>query len=367
MNDLTIFNNKEFGQIRGLEIDGKAWLVGKDVALALGYTNPQKAVRDHVDGEDKGVNEMDTPGGKQNLMLINESGAYSLILSSKLPSAKRFKHWVTSEVLPSIYKTGSFGNSEYLVNAIDRASDFCSELELKEYDGQCVITLKDIDEAHQLQHGTAGKIFYDNRDNFVFDRDFYQVPFMDLPNEKFGQYSKSKNPSNKLTLITKRGYRILANHLDMDNPLTFLVYKTFFRNYFNRPHTLILEDGNKFMKCAEIMANCKEPNRNYVVNILKHIVSDIGEVKETNPQNTTKYMNATEIGKFFGVSARVMNVVLEEQGLQYKNEYGRWELTDFGKTYGLEVSYHTKNSYGANVRWYPEVIEYLKGEKVLEK
>lgn len=124
---------------------------------------------------------------------------------------------------------------------------------------------------------------------------------------------------------------------------------------------------DKFMKCAEIMANCKESNKTHVVNILKHIVPDIGDVKDTRRNNTTNYMNATEVGKFFGVSARVMNVVLEEQGLQYKNEYGRWELTDFGKTYGLEISYHTKNSYGANVRWYPEVVEYLKGEKVLEK
>lgn len=135
----------------------------------------------------------------------------------------------------------------------------------------------------------------------------------------------------------------------------------------DRPDRSVLNETDKFMKCAEIMANCKEPNRNYVVNILKHIVPDIGDVKDTRRNNATNYMNATEVGKFFGVSARVMNVVLEEQGLQYKNEYGRWELTDFGKTYGLEISYHTKNSYGANVRWYPEVVEYLKGEKVLEK
>lgn len=82
--------------------------MGKDVAVALGYENPQKAVRTHVDTEDRGVTEMDTPGGKQNICIINESGLYALIFGSKLESAKRFKHWVTHEVLPAIRKTGSY-------------------------------------------------------------------------------------------------------------------------------------------------------------------------------------------------------------------------------------------------------------------
>lgn len=108
MNELQIFNNPEFGVIRTIEMNGEPWFVGKDVAEALGYSNPQKAIRDHVDDEDKGVNEMFTPGGKQQVPIINESGLYSLILSSKLPGAKRFKRWITSEVLPSIRKTGGY-------------------------------------------------------------------------------------------------------------------------------------------------------------------------------------------------------------------------------------------------------------------
>ncbi len=108
MNTLQVFENPEFGSIRTVEIDGEPWLVGKDVAVALGYQNPQRALRNHVDAEDKGVTEMVTPGGKQNLPIINESGLYSLILSSKLPGAKKFKRWVTAEVLPSIRKTGSY-------------------------------------------------------------------------------------------------------------------------------------------------------------------------------------------------------------------------------------------------------------------
>lgn len=108
MSSLQVFKNPEFGSIRTVEIGGEPWLVGKDVAVALGYQNPQRALRNHVDAEDKGVTEMVTPGGKQNLPIINESGLYSLILSSKLPGAKKFKRWVTSEVLPSIRKTGSY-------------------------------------------------------------------------------------------------------------------------------------------------------------------------------------------------------------------------------------------------------------------
>ena len=108
MNGITISHSKEFGDIHTITKNGQPWFIGKEVASILGYTNPLKAIRDHVDEEDKGVNETFTPGGKQAVTIINESGLYSLILSSKLPGAKRFKHWVTSEVLPAIRKTGGY-------------------------------------------------------------------------------------------------------------------------------------------------------------------------------------------------------------------------------------------------------------------
>lgn len=108
MNDLTTFSKTEFGQLRTVEINGTPWLVGKDVAIALGYKNPQRAIRDHVDTEDQGVTKTVTPSGEQEMLIINESGLYSLILSSKMPKAKAFKHWVTSEVLPAIHKTGAY-------------------------------------------------------------------------------------------------------------------------------------------------------------------------------------------------------------------------------------------------------------------
>ena len=120
MNQMEIFKNPEFGTIRAVEIDGEPWLVGKDVALALGYKNPQEAIRNHVDAEDKGVSEILTPGGMQKLPIINESGLYSLVLSSKLPKAKQFRRWVTSEVLPSICldpETGFSWIGEYDITA----------------------------------------------------------------------------------------------------------------------------------------------------------------------------------------------------------------------------------------------------------
>lgn len=114
MNEVKTFENEDFGQIRTVTIDGEPWLVGKDVATALGYSNSRKALTDHVDDEDKGVTKCATLGGQQNLVVINESGLYSLIMSSKLPSAKKFKRWVTSEVLPALRKNRYYSmNSKY--------------------------------------------------------------------------------------------------------------------------------------------------------------------------------------------------------------------------------------------------------------
>ena len=108
MNGLQIFNSEEFGEIRTITKDNETYFVGKDVAKALGFTNPRDAITTHVFDEDKGVDTIDTPGGKQSMTVINESGVYALVFGSRLESAKRFKHWVTSEVIPSIRKNGGY-------------------------------------------------------------------------------------------------------------------------------------------------------------------------------------------------------------------------------------------------------------------
>lgn len=110
------FTNGEFGKIRTVTIDGEPWFVAKDLAEILGYSNPRKAIIDHVDDEDKidGVTICDPIGREQNPIFINESGLYSLVLSSKLPNAKKFKRWVISDVLPTIRKTGGYVNNDEL-------------------------------------------------------------------------------------------------------------------------------------------------------------------------------------------------------------------------------------------------------------
>lgn len=108
MNDLKIFENKEFGEIRTVNIDGEPWFVGVDIATALGYSNTRDAIAKHIDNEDKATVAIHDGRQKRNITAINESGLYSLILSSELPSAKAFKRWVTSEVLPSIRKNGGY-------------------------------------------------------------------------------------------------------------------------------------------------------------------------------------------------------------------------------------------------------------------
>ena len=114
MNELTVFENKDFGSIRIVQIEGQPWFVGKDVAETLGYAKPENAIANHVDNEDKTSTLIQGSGSnyKSKSIIINESGLYSLILSSKLPSAKKFKHWVTSEVLPAVRQTGAYMTAE---------------------------------------------------------------------------------------------------------------------------------------------------------------------------------------------------------------------------------------------------------------
>lgn len=108
MTDLQIFKNPEFGEIRTIEKDGEPWFVGKDVAEVLGYSNTADAVQKHVDDDDKLTSQIAIAGQNRNIIIINESGLYSLVLSSKLPGAKQFKRWITSEVIPSIRKHGAY-------------------------------------------------------------------------------------------------------------------------------------------------------------------------------------------------------------------------------------------------------------------
>ena len=127
MNNIEIFKNAEFGEVRTLTVDGEPYFVGKDVAEILGYSNTQKAIRDHVDDEDKLTERIVLSGQNREIIIINESGLYSLILSSKLPAAKKFKHWITAEVIPSIRKHGAYMTEQTIEQALTNP-DFLIQL-----------------------------------------------------------------------------------------------------------------------------------------------------------------------------------------------------------------------------------------------
>lgn len=159
-SELKIFENPAFGSIRTVEMDGTPYFVGKDVAEVLGYERPAKAIADHVDEEDRDeVPIQDSIGRMQKTPVINESGLYSLILSSKLPKAKEFKHWVTSEVLPSIRKHGMYATEELLANP-DFAIKVFNELKAEREKRQALETEVKVKE-HQIEQDKPKVVFAD--------------------------------------------------------------------------------------------------------------------------------------------------------------------------------------------------------------
>ena len=125
---MQIFKSEEFGEVRTCQVDNQIMFVGSDVAKALGYTNTQKAIRDHVDDEDKLTERFVLSGQKRKVVIINESGLYSLILSSKLERARQFKRWVTSEVLPQIRMTGRYELTSNALKLLGEKAEYCDEV-----------------------------------------------------------------------------------------------------------------------------------------------------------------------------------------------------------------------------------------------
>lgn len=134
MNNLQIFDSPDFGQIRTIQQNGEPWFVGKDVAKILGYERADNAIRNHVDDEDKLMHQISASGQNREMYIINESGLYSLILSSKMPKAKEFKRWVTSEVIPAIRKTGKY---EAMAQAVPINDEPATDFTQLEFD-QCI-------------------------------------------------------------------------------------------------------------------------------------------------------------------------------------------------------------------------------------
>ena len=142
-SEIMIFQNEAFSDVRTVLIDGEPWFAATDITRILGYKNCSKAIADHVDEEDKGITKCATAGGMQNLTVMNESGVFSLILQSKMPDARRFKRWVTAEILPTLRKTGG-----YVLNEEEIARHFFSSHNDEEIE-KITTALKEISEMNQ--------------------------------------------------------------------------------------------------------------------------------------------------------------------------------------------------------------------------
>ena len=203
MNDLTTFSNPEFGQVRTVEIDGTPWLVGKDVATALGYAKPQNAISRHVDPEDQKVAPIQgTPGGEQEMLIINESGLYSLILSSKMPKAKAFKHWVTSEVLPAIHKTGAY-----------------ESFQAKQHIEQLEATNTRLNAAIQAVGSAKAELadVINLRNDFIKHRDNYKARYMQAKTD----YGKICDNLRQAESLVQRAQATLDSHIDQLSIVAF--------------------------------------------------------------------------------------------------------------------------------------------------
>lgn len=240
MNEIEIFRNEEFGEIRTVIIDGEPWFVGKDIATALGYSNASKALNDHVDKEDKLNNVSLSSLGQRGGWLVNESGVYSLILLSKLPSAKKFKHWVTSEVLPAIRKHGLYATEDLLNDPdllIAMATELKNERQARKLAEEKIEKQKPlVDFANQVSDTTdlidmktMAKLLKDNNINIGRNRlfEFLRVKkILMKDNQPYQQYvdagyfkvneytytnSFGQTKTNRQTFITGKGQLYIAN------------------------------------------------------------------------------------------------------------------------------------------------------------
>lgn len=202
MNDLQIFENPEFGSVRTVEIDGTPWLVGKDVAVALGYAKPTDAIRKHVDPEDKGISKTETPSGEQEMLIINESGLYSLILSSKMPKAKAFKRWVTSEVLPAIREHGAYESV--------KAKQHIEQLEAT--NTRLNTAIQNVSSAKTELAEVIGL-----RDDFIHHRDNYKARFLQAKTD----YGKMCDNLRQAESLVKQAQANLDSRIDQLQIIAF--------------------------------------------------------------------------------------------------------------------------------------------------
>lgn len=206
--ELQIFNTPEFGEVRTTVIDGEPWFVGKDIAAALGYgagKSLANAVANHVDDEDKGVTEMMTPGGKQMMTVINESGVYSLVFGSKLPSAKAFKHWITHDVIPAIRKHGGYSMKQKAQAEQDKTREMRAEAMLRNSISKQAKMMLEIAKASHIK--AYREVMMAKAGNILAGEDILPMPQSGRERHSLGwfceQIGKPKTWANQLGKILK--------------------------------------------------------------------------------------------------------------------------------------------------------------------
>lgn len=234
MNNIQIFSNNEFGEIRTITIDGEPWFVGKDIALSLGYRSHNQSLKDNVSEEDRGVSPVMTPSGTQNMVIINESGLYSLIFGSKLESAKKFKKWVTSEVLPSIRKTGGYKVPQTIPEQIQLLAQGNVELNQKvdtleqrfnKFEDEMPVTGADMDDIQTAVRRKGTEVLGGKRSNAYRDKSTRTYVYADIQCELRRQFGvkrykeiKHKDAKDALQIIKEYNMPIaLRNRVETVN------------------------------------------------------------------------------------------------------------------------------------------------------
>lgn len=252
MNEVKVFQNEQFGSIRTMEHEDSVWFVGKDIAGILGYSNPRDALAKHTDNEDRSTVAIHDGSQNRNVTVINESGLYSLILSSKLPKAKEFKHWVTSEVLPSIRKHGVYMTPERLTESLQNPDSLITILE----------TLKTEQEKNKALTETVTaqeKELAEIKPKSEYCDRILSTP--DLLN--ITEIAKDYGLSAKLMNVILHELKVIYYQHN-----TWLVYQRFIREGFAKNNTIEYLDKRGNLRASQAL-QWTQKGRLYIYNILR--------------------------------------------------------------------------------------------------
>ena len=387
-NEIMIYSNDEFGEIRTTETEnGQILFCGMDIAKALGYSNPRKAIADHC--KEKGVTKRDTltKGGLQKLTYIDEGNVYRLIVHSKLPNVENFELWIFNEVIPAMRKTGRNTAESTALSRHDSQENVNEVMinnipvGIKEYQGQRVITLKDIDVVHNRPEGTARKRFNDNKKYFIEGEDYFKVCVSEIRTHKIMEISAKANED--VTFITESGYLMLVKSFTDD--LAWNVQRQLVKGYF-RARALDSYQIADPIERAKRWIEEQEEKKALALQLEEQketIQEQAGQIQELSPKaeycdavlNADGLVSATEMAKSYGKTAIWLNKKLHELGIQYKHGktwylYQRYAQEGYTVTKTVPIKNKSgKTQNFVNMYWTAKgrqfIYEVLKSQGIL--